>query len=99
MKGQTRELAMGKATRRKHSGTFKANVALAALAGEETLADLALQFEVQPSQLTDWKRQLSGRAAEVFGKSSESSPPVDVQAMHAKIGQLALENGSPRRGC
>ena len=59
---------------------------------EKTLADLSLQFEVHPSQITDWKRQLSERAGEVFGKSSESSPPVDVQAMHAKIGQLTLEN-------
>ena len=82
---------MGKGTRRKHSATFKAKVALAALAGEKTLADLSLQFEVHPSQITDWKRQLSERAGEVFGKSSESSPPVDVQAMHAKIGQLTLE--------
>lgn len=83
---------MGKGTRRKHSATFKAKVALAALAGEKTLADLSLQFEVHSSQITDWKRQLSERAGEVFGKSSESSPPVDVQAMHAKIGQLTLEN-------
>ena len=92
MTGQTREQALGKGTRRKHSATFKAKVALAALAGEKTLADLSLQFEVHPSQITDWKRQLSERAGEVFGKSSESSPPVDVQAMHAKIGQLTLEN-------
>ena len=41
---------------------------------------------------TDWKRQLSDRAAKVFGKISESNPPVDVKAMHAKIGQLTLEN-------
>ena len=63
---------MGKGTRRKHSATFKAKVALAALAGEKTLADLSLQFEVYPSQITDWKRQLSERAGEVFGKSGYS---------------------------
>jgi len=56
------------------------------------LTELAQQFEVHPNQITDWKRQLSDHAAEVFGKSSESSPPVDAQAMHAKIGQLTLEN-------
>ena len=54
--------------------------------------EVAQQFEVHPNQITDWKRQLSDRAVEVFGKNSESNPPVDVKAMHVKIGQLTLEN-------
>ncbi len=84
---------MAKGTRRKHAASFKAKVALSALAGDKTLSELAQQFEVHPNQITDWKRQLSDRAAEVFGKSTESPPPpVDVKAMHAKIGQLTLEN-------
>ncbi len=83
---------MGKGTRRKHSATFKAKVALAALAGDKTLAELAQQFEVHPNQITDWKRQLSARAADVFEKGGTSDPPVDVKSMHAKIGQLTLEN-------
>ena len=83
---------MAKGTRRKHAAGFKAKVALAALAGDKTLTELAQQFEIHPNQITDWKRQLSERAAEVFGKISESNPPVDVKAMHAKIGQLTLEN-------
>ncbi len=83
---------MAKGTRRKHAASFKARVALAAFAGDKTLAELAQQFEVHPNQITDWKRQLSARAAEVFGKGTESNPPVDVKAMHAKIGQLTLEN-------
>ena len=83
---------MAKGTRRKHAASFRAKVGLSALAGDKTLSELAQQFEVHPNQITDWKRQLSDRAAEVFGKSTESTPPVDVKAMHAKIGQLTLEN-------
>jgi len=65
---------MAKGTRRKHAASFKAKVALSALAGDKTLTELAQQFEVHPYQITDWKRQLSDRVAEVFGKSSESTP-------------------------
>ena len=60
---------MAKGTRRKHSADFKAKVALAAMAGDKTLAELAQQFEVHPNQITEWKRQLSERAAEVFGET------------------------------
>ena len=83
---------MAKRTRRKHSPAFKAKVALAAMAGEKTLAELAQQYEIHPNQITNWKRQLSERAAYVFDGEASTEPKVDLKALHAKIGQLTLEN-------
>ena len=81
---------MTKGTRRKHSGLFKAKVALAAIAGDKTLAELAQQFEIHPNQITEWKRQLSERASLAFEVTTQ--PQVDLKSLHAKIGQLTLEN-------
>ncbi len=71
---------------------LKAKVALAALTGEHTLAELAQKFDVHPNQITEWKRQLQEQAADVFDKGGKSEPTVDLKALHAKIGQLTLEN-------
>ena len=83
---------MARRKRRNHSALFKSKVALAALKGDKTIAELAAQFEVHPNQITDWKRQLQENAASVFGEKREKEKEPDVQRMQAKIGQLALEN-------
>ena len=85
---------MTKRTRRNHSGSFKAKVALAALRGDKTLTEIAAHYEVHPNQVTEWKRQLLERASDVFdgGAAAGKSENVpDLKELHAKIGQQALE--------
>jgi len=84
---------MSRRPRRNHSAAFKAKVALEALKGERTVAEVAQRHDVHPNQVTEWRRQLLERAADVFGGSpTPAQPPVDLKALHAKIGQLTLEN-------
>jgi transposase len=82
---------MSRRPRRNHSPAFKAKVALAALRGDETQAELAQQFDVHPNQISDWRNQLLDGAAGVFGGDPAAEPTVDLKALHAKIGQQALE--------
>jgi transposase len=81
-------------TRRNHAAVFKAKVALAALKGNKTLAELAQDFDLHANQIVEWKQQMQERAAEVFGGGAASRQPAqpDIKVLHAKIGQLTLEN-------
>ena len=81
---------MSKRPRRNHTPAFKAKVALAAVKGEKTLAELAQQFDVHPNQITSWKGQPLEGAAGVFGSKADAAPAVDVKTLHAKIGELTL---------
>ena len=86
---------MSRRTRRNHSPSFKAKVALAAVKGEKTLAELAQLHDLHPTQITAWKSQLVEGAAGLFGAGSsgkQSEPEIDLKTLHAKIGELALEN-------
>ena len=84
---------MSRRPRRNHSAAFKAKVAIAALGDDKTIADISHKHDVHPNQVTDWRRQLLERAATVFDAAAEpAQPAVDVKALHAKMGQLTLEN-------
>ena len=84
---------MSRRPRRNHTPAFKAKLALAAIKGDRALAELAEQFDVHPNQITSWKVQLEGGAADVFGPGNGAAQPaVDVKSLHAKIGELTLEN-------
>lgn len=84
---------MSRRSRRNHSAAFKAKVALAALKGEETLAQLAERFDVHANQIGQWRQQLLERATELFeGGVAKSPEGPNLKDLHAKIGQLALEN-------
>ena len=85
--------------RRNHSSAFKAKVALAAVQGDQTLAELAQQFDVHPNQITQWKRQLLDGATDMFDKGhSKDNAEARIAALHAKIGELSMENDFLERG-
>jgi transposase len=84
---------MTRRARRTHSPAFKVKVAVAAIKGDRTLSELAKQFDVHPNQITAWKAQLLEGAAEIFGGGrSNAEPAVDLKSLHAKIGELTLQN-------
>jgi transposase len=85
---------MTRRKRRNHCAAFKAKVALAAMKGDRTLADLSEQFDLHPNQIQDWKRRLAEGAEDVFGGNAVEAQhnEKEVEKLHAKIGQLAMEN-------
>ena len=88
---------MSRRPRRNHSPAFKAKVAIASIKGDRTIVQIVEQFDVHPNQVTAWKAQLEGGAADVFDGGSSTAPAVpavDVKQLHAKIGELTLENDS-----
>ena len=89
-----------KRKRRTHSPEFKSRVALAALQGDLTMAELVKKFDVHANQITEWKKQLLKGAPDVFGKGATKAEETEeaVQALHAKIGQLTMENDFLERG-
>ncbi len=84
---------MPRRPRRNHTPVFKSRVALAAIKGDKTVAELSQQFDVHSNQITQWKNQLLERAGVVFeGSGYQAAPPIDVKELPAKIGELTLEN-------
>ena len=84
--------------RRTHSPEFKAKVALAAIQGDLTIAELVKKFDA--NQITDWKKQLLSSASDVFGKGAQKAEESaeTIEQLHAKIGQLTMENDFLERG-
>lgn len=80
--------------RRAYSADFKAQVVFAAIRGEKSYAEIAMEFAIHPNQVSLWKQQLLNNLNRVFDNASdtEESPPKAVDTRHVKIGRLMAEN-------
>ena len=79
--------------RKQYNPSFKAKVALEAIKGEKTIAELASQYEVHPNQIHQWKKALLEGAAGIFGRDSDHKPPDTklIKQLYQQIGQLKVE--------
>ena len=85
---------------RNHSTAFKAKVAVAALKGDRTQAELAEDFDIHPNQIMEWRKQLLENADQVFGRTDKKAeePEGKIKELHAKIGQLTMERDFLEQG-
>ena len=86
--------------RRNHSTAFKAKVAVAALKGDRTQAELAEDFDIHPNQIMEWRKQLLENADQVFGRTDNKAEESEgkIKELHAKIGQLTMERDFLEKG-
>lgn len=90
---------MSKQSRKQYSPAFKAKVALEAIREVATVAEFAAKYQIHPSLIHTWKRQLTEAAADVFEKGTKKDEPeVDTQELYRQIGQLKVENDFLSRG-
>ena len=86
---------MTRRPRRNHTAAFKSRVALSAIRGEQTISELSHTYDLHPNQITKWRDDLLKGANIIFesgSKACDAAPVIDVKSLHAKIGELTLEN-------
>ena len=89
------------AKRRQFSSAFKAKVALDALRGELTLAEISKKYDIHPNMISNWKRRLTQDAADLFARGhsdAETASEAQIKDLHAKIGQLTIEKDFLKKG-
>ena len=88
--------------RKQHNPEFKARVALEALKGEQTVADLASRFGVHQTMIHQWKKALLDGAPDIFQRvRNQAEPEADgarIMDLHAKIGELTVERDFLEQG-
>ena len=90
-----------KRNRKQYSPDFKAKVAMEALKGQETFAELAIRFEVHPTQITKWKRELVAGAGNIFGADPNKKIKDEkglINQLYQQIGQLKVEKDFLEKG-